>query len=98
MKEQHFTTRYREKNVWKRNRVLGESAYFKKWSYIKYCCELIKHATKNDLSLGRPMDMTDEMHAPALSTETNFVPNTKIDGYSMEELVFMQKQGKTGSV
>lgn len=87
MKEQYFTTRYREKDVWRRNRLLGESVYFKKWSYIKYCCEMIKHATKNDLKLARPMDPTDEMKsAEGVLTR----PNTKLDGYSEEELLEMQ--------
>jgi hypothetical protein len=88
MKEQHFTTRYREKSVWRRNRLLGESAYFKKWSYVKYCCELIKHATKNNLALRRPLDMSDEMK-PARVPEPGPMPNTKVDGYSREELVEM---------
>ena len=89
MKDQYFTTRFREKNVWRRNRLLGESAYFKKWHYVKYCCELIKHSTKNGLTFSLPFNETDEMRAPAHPVTPTY---TKVDGYSETELVEMQKQ------
>jgi hypothetical protein len=89
MKEQYYTTRYREKDVWRRNRVLGESAYFKKWHYVKYCCQLIKHAVKNNLTLGLPFDSSDEMKVTNASGSIKALP--KQDGYSEQELVNMQK-------
>lgn len=89
MKDQYFTTRYREKDVWRRNRLLGESAYFKKWHYVKYCCQLIKHATKHDLTLGLPFDSSDEMRAGG-PAEVALKPLPKQDGYSEQELMVMQ--------
>lgn len=89
MKEQYYSTRYREKDVWRRNRVLGESAYFKKWHYVKYCCQLIKYATKHDLTFGLPFDPNNEMRAPEV--KTNSLSSTKVDGYSEMELKEVQK-------
>ena len=90
MKDQYFTTRFREKDVWRRNRLLGESAYFKKWHYLKYCCQLIKHAVKNNLTFGLPFDASDEMRAP-LKPAKDVQPLPKQDGYSEQELVKMQQ-------
>ena len=92
MKDQYFTTRYREKDVWRRNRLLGESAYFKKWHYIKYCCQLIKYATKNELTFGLPYDVTNEFAVKRLSTREDepHRRGTKPDGYSESDLVEMQ--------
>ncbi len=90
MKEQYYSTRYREKDVWRRNRILGESAYFKKWHYIKYCCQLIKYATKHDLTFGLPFDPTNEMKAQVVGTKN--LMSTKVDGYSEYELRDMQKK------
>ena len=89
MKEQYYTTRYREKDVWRRNRVLGEAAYFKKWHYVKYCCQLIKHAVKNNLTLGLPFDSSDEMKLET-SANTPAKHLAKQDGYNEQELVNMQ--------
>ena len=91
MKEQYFTTRFREKDVWRRNRLLGESAYFKKWHYVKYCCQLIKHSVKNNLSLGLPFDASDGMQAK-IPPSSGAKPLAKPDGYSEQELVAMQQQ------
>jgi hypothetical protein len=92
MKEQYFTTRFREKDVCRRNRILGESAYFKKWHYIKYCCQLIKHATKNNLTFGLGFDRSDEMRAGTHFGDTAVVkPLPKQDGFSEEELFKMQE-------
>jgi hypothetical protein len=90
MKDQYFTTRYREKDVWRRNRLLGESAYFKKWHYMKYCCQLIKHAVKNNLTFALPFDASDEMRDEVKQTTPKPLP--KQDGYSEEELVKMQAE------
>ena len=90
MKEQYFSTRYREKDVWRRNRILGESAYFKKWHYVKYCCQLIKYATKNELTFGLPFDPTHEMTAIS-SAKKPVYESVKVDGYSRSELEEMQK-------
>jgi hypothetical protein len=89
MKDQYFTTRYREKDVWRRNRLLGESAYFKKWHYVKYCCQLIKHATKNNLTFGLPFNKHDDMRLPA--KEEVVKPLPKQDGFSEAELLAMQE-------
>jgi hypothetical protein len=90
MKEQYFSTRFREKDVWRRNRLLGESAYFKKWHYLKYCCQLIKHAVNKDLTFGLPFDASDEMRVPAKPViEAKAL--AKPDGYSQQELVAMQQ-------
>jgi hypothetical protein len=91
MKEQYFTSRFREKDVWRRNRILGESAYFKKWHYIKYCCQLIKYATKNNLTLGLPFDRTNEMRSITSSSTPSLV-QTKTDGYSERELLKMHDE------
>ena len=91
MKEQYFSTRFREKDVWRRNRLLGESAYFKKWSYIKYCCQLIKYSVKNNLTLGLPFEPTDEMRH-VVKEGVLAKPLAKIDGYTEEELLEMQKR------
>jgi hypothetical protein len=90
MKDQYFTTRYREKNVWRRNRLLGESAYFKKWHYVKYCCELIKHAVKKNLTFAAPLDSLDEMRVAETDREAKALP--KQDGYSEGELRDMQSR------
>jgi hypothetical protein len=95
MKEQYFTTRYREKDVWRRNRLLGESAYFKKWHYVKYCCQLIKHAVKNNLTFALPVDPSDECRLPA-KPDMGAKPLPKADGYSEEELINMQSQFHAG--
>ena len=89
MKEQYFSTRFREKDVWRRNRLLGESAYFKKWHYVKYCCELIKYSTKHSLSFGLPFNAADDMRAPV---PVQHAPVPKVDGYSEGELLAMQKE------
>ena len=91
MKEQYFSTRFREKDVWRRNRILGESAYFKKWHYVKYCCQLIKYATKHDLTFGLPFDATHEMAAISPKQVVQRYESTKVDGYSRTELEEMQK-------
>ena len=91
MKEQYFSTRFREKDVWRRNRILGESAYFKKWHYIKYCCQLIKYATKNELTFGLPFDPTHEMGAITKTAAVLRYESVKVDGYSRSELEEMQK-------
>ena len=92
MKDQYFTTRYREKDVWRRNRLLGESAYFKKWHYMKYCCQLIKHAVKNDLTFGLAFDPLDEMKVlQSKNAAIEMKPLPKQDGYSEDELVKMQE-------
>jgi hypothetical protein len=96
MKEQYFTTRYREKDVWRRNRLLGESAYFKKWHYIKYACQVIKHATKNNLTFGLRFDPTDDMAAP-VPVKPVVAAAVKSDGYSEAELLEMQKIFSTSS-
>ena len=88
MKDQYYSTRYREKNVWRRNRILGESAYFKKWHYVKYCCQLIKHATKNNLTFPIPFNPNDTMALPVGPSFPN--PGPKPDGYSEAELRSMQ--------
>ena len=90
MKDQYFTTRFREKDVWRRNRLLGESAYFKKWHYVKYCCQLIKHAVENDLTLGQPFDRSDDMSLGIGAAGIKPLP--KQDGYSEQELVKMQRE------
>jgi len=92
MKEQYFTTRFREKDVWRRNRVLGESAYFKKWHYVKYCCQLIKHATKNNLTFGLVFDQTDEMRQHVVKSAALLGSHIKPDGYSEQELLKMQSE------
>ena len=92
MKDQYFTTRYREKNVWRRNRLLGETAYFKKWHYVKYCCELIKHAVKKNLTLGLPFDPSDEMKPVVRGVAASKASLPKQDGFSEEELIEMQRQ------
>jgi hypothetical protein len=91
MKDQYFTTRYREKDVWRRNRLLGESAYFKKWHYMKYCCQLIKHAVKNKLTFGVPFDPSDECRLP-VPAATEGADLAKPDGYSLAELERMQQE------
>lgn len=95
MKEQYFSTRYREKDVWRRNRLLGESAYFKKWHYVKYCCQLIKHAVKNNLTFALPLDSSDECRLLA-KPDMGAKPLPKADGYSEEELINMQSQFQAG--
>jgi hypothetical protein len=92
MKEQYFTTRYREKDVWRRNRLLGESAYFKKWHYMKYCCQLIKHAIKNNLTFALPFDPSEEMMRSERKQTDTVKPLPKPDGYSEEELLKMQQE------
>ena len=77
--------------MWRRNRILGESAYFKKWHYVKYCCQLIKHATKHDLTFGLPFDATHEMRVPETGDRTPRYESVKVDGYSRVELQEMQK-------
>lgn len=90
MKEQYFTTRYREKDVWRRNRLLGESAYFKKAHYVKYCCQLIQYALKKNLTFALPFDPSDDMQVSISDTANK--PLTKQDGYDEAELREMQRR------
>ncbi|CAD7928227.1 unnamed protein product [Amoebophrya sp. A120] len=43
--------RWREKPKWAKVRMLEESVYYKKWSFLKYCTEVVKHGIENELPI-----------------------------------------------
>ncbi|CAD7975823.1 unnamed protein product [Amoebophrya sp. A25] len=60
--------RWREKPKWAKVRMLEEDVYYKKWSYMKYCSEVLRHGLENDLPLNDMLNRNDSADYPTTST------------------------------
>ena len=84
----------REKPCYKKQRLKQEKAYFKKWSYVKYCHQVVKHAMKHKLPFGQRL-IKEADFRPAEPHSTIGLQKhvlTPPDGYDREQLLEMAQQ------